>query len=84
MKAALAGSAGLCLSRAGFALAADTSLTTSVLSDGVTLISGAGANIVVASGPGGRGWVVALGGLFETELIIQKGTDEISIILLIV
>ena len=53
MKAALAGSAGLCLSRAGFALAADASLTTTALSDSVTLISGAGANIVVANGPDG-------------------------------
>lgn len=53
LKAALAGSAGACLSRAGLALAADNSLTTKALSDGVTLISGAGANVVVASGPEG-------------------------------
>ena len=53
LKAALTGSAGLYLSHAGFALAADNSLTTTALGNGVMLISGAGANVVVASGPDG-------------------------------
>ncbi len=53
LKAALVGSAGAYFARSGLARAADNTLTATALTDRITLISGAGANVVVASGPDG-------------------------------
>src|SRR6185369_5901491 len=76
LKTAAAGTVGLGLCRNGFAQGTNTQITATKLGDNYTLLSGAGSNVLVLTGPDGV--LMVDGGLAEHSSELLKAVTGLS------
>src|SRR5438874_2204349 len=76
LKTVAGGTAGLGLSRRAFAQAAGLQIRATKLADNYTLLSGAGSNVLVVSGP--EGLLMVDGGLAEHSAELLKAVMGLS------